>query len=89
MAAWQVIYTKSAIKDLEKAFVAGYKTKVLSLIGLLREDPFTRYPSYEKLVGDLSGLYSRRINHKHRLIYMVEPEENTIKIISAWTHYEV
>jgi len=88
MATWQVIYTKNALKDIEKVFEAGYKEKLLSLIELLREDPFVRYPSYEKLVGDLSGLYSRRINHKHRLVYVIDTEKKVVKIISTWTHYE-
>lgn len=88
MANWKVIYTKSSLKDMEKAFAAGFKEKVLSLIDILRDDPFTRYPAYEKLVGDLNGLYSRRINHKHRLIYTVDTQQTVIKIVSTWTHYE-
>ena len=88
MASWQVIYTKDAIKDMEKAFAAGFHSKILSLIELLRADPFSRYPAYEKLVGDLSGLYSRRINHKHRLVYSVDTEHAVVKIVCSWTHYE-
>ena len=88
MASWQVIYTKDAVKDMEKAFAAGFHSKILSLIELLRDDPFSRYPAYEKLVGDLSGLYSRRINHKHRLVYSVDTERAIVKIVSTWTHYE-
>ena len=88
MAAWQVIYTKNALHDMEKAFAAGFKEKILSLIELIRKDPFARYPSCEKLVGDLNGLYSRRINHKHRLVCMVDAEDKMVKIVSAWTHYE-
>ena len=88
MATWKIIYTKDALKDIEKAFAAGFKDKILSLIDLLRDDPFMRYPSYEKLVGDLSGLYSRRINHKHRLVYSVDSKQAIVKIISTWTHYE-
>lgn len=88
MASWQVIYTNDALKDMEKAFGAGFKSKILSLIELLRDDPFTRYPAYEKLVGDLNGLYSRRINHKHRLVYWVDTERAIVKIVSAWTYYE-
>ena len=87
MASWQVIYTKDAIKDVEKAFAAGFHSKNLSLIELLRDDPFFSYPAYEKLVGDLSGLYSRRINHKHRLVYSVDAEHAVVKIVSSWTHY--
>ena len=83
MASWQVIYTKDALKDIEKAFGAGFKRKILSLIELLRDYPFSRYPAYEKLVGDLSGLYSRRINHKHRLVYSVDTERAIVKIIST------
>ena len=88
MASWQVIYTKDALKDIEKAFDAGFKIKILSLIELLRDDPYSRYPAYEKLVGDLSGLYSRRINHKHRLVYSVDTERAIVFFVSAWTHYE-
>lgn len=88
MPDWRVIYTKTAVKDLETACSAGFKDKVVSLINLLREDHFARYPAFEKLVGDLSGLYSRRVNHKHRLVYMIDVEAKVVKVISAWTHYE-
>ena len=88
MPDWRIIYTKTAVKDVELACGAGFKEKIMSLIELLLEDPFARYPSFEKLVGDLSGLYSRRINHKHRLVYSVDAEEKVVKVISAWTHYE-
>jgi len=88
MAAWQVIYTKNALYDMEKAFAAGFKEKILSLIELIRKDPVARYPSCEKLVGDLNVLYSRRINLKHRLVYMVDAEDKVVTIVSAWTHFE-
>ncbi len=88
MAAWQVIYTKTAIRDIEKAFAADFKQRILSLLELLREDPFVRYPAYEKLLGDLTGCYSRRINHKHRLVYTVDAETRVVKVLSAWSHYE-
>ena len=85
---YEVIITKEATKDLPKLSAAGLKSKALALIELLKENPFKNPPSYEKLVGDLAGLYSRRINIKHRLVYQVYEEEKTVKIVSAWSHYE-
>lgn len=85
---WRVLYTKDAIKDKRKAYEAGYGNKIEQLLSLMKENPFTQYPPYEKLIGDLNGMYSRRINHQHRLVYLVYIEEKAIKIISVWSHYE-
>ncbi len=87
-AGWRIVYTAAARKDKRRAFEAGLGDKIQRLLDLLHEDPFAPYPRYEKLVGDLTGLYSRRINRQHRLVYMVYPEERAVKIISLWTHYE-
>lgn len=85
---WKIIYTKQAQKDAKKISNSGLKNKVEKLLEILREDPYTNNPPYKKLVGDLKGTYSRRINIKHRLIYQVYEDERTIKVISMWTHYE-
>ncbi|HUU52760.1 MAG TPA: Txe/YoeB family addiction module toxin [Candidatus Heimdallarchaeota archaeon] len=86
--SWKVMFTKQAQKDARKLAEAGLKPKAEKLIDILREDPFRKSPSYEKLVGDLSGAYSRRINIQHRLIYQVLEKENIVKVIRMWTHYE-
>lgn len=85
---YKIVYRKKAIKDIQKAKSIGLDNKIKSLIDLIKENPFQNPPPYEKLVGDLQGAYSRRINIQHRLIYQVFEEENTIKIISFWSHYE-
>ena len=82
------VYTKQAQKDAKKAREAGLKPKVELLLQTLRENPFQNPPAYEKLIGDLQGAYSRRINIQHRLVYQVLKEEKTVKIIRMWTHYE-
>jgi Txe/YoeB family toxin of toxin-antitoxin system len=82
----KIVYTKRTIKDIPKLKSAGLADKTKALIELIRENPFKTPPSYEKLQGDLKGAYSRRINIQHRLIY--EVIEDTVKIISLWTHYE-
>jgi toxin YoeB len=81
-------FTKQAQKDAKKIARAGLKPQVNRLLGVLREDPFRNPPSYEKLVGDLSGACSRRINIHHRLVYQVLEDIRTVKIIRMWTHYE-
>ena len=86
--SWKVTFTKQVQKDARKLAEAGLKPKAEKLIDILREDPFRKSPSYEKLVGDLSGAYSRRINIQHRLIYQVLEKENIVKVIRMWTHYE-
>ena len=86
--SWRLVFTKQAQKDAKKIVKSGFKPQVNRLLDLLREDPFRNPPSYEKLVGDLSGAYSRRINIQHRLIYQILKDIHTVKVIRMWTHYE-
>ena len=86
--SWEIIYAKQAQKDAKKLAAAGLKDKVLLLLDILRHDPFQSPPPYEKLVGDLTGAYSRRINIQHRLIYQVLACEKQVKILRLWSHYE-
>jgi Txe/YoeB family toxin of toxin-antitoxin system len=88
LVSWKAMFTKQAQKDARKLVEAGLKPKAEKLIEIIREDPFQKSPSYEKLVGDLSGAYSRRINIQHRLIYQVLENEKISKIIRMWTHYK-
>ena len=85
---WEIYYTKQAQKDAKKISQAGLKPKVVELLELLAENPFLNSPSYEKLVGDLAGAYSRRITIQHRLIYQIYPKDKKIKVLRMWTHYE-
>lgn len=85
---WKIVYTQDVLKDKKKAYEAGYGEKINSLIKILKENPFAAYPPYEKLLGDMSGAYSRRINHQHRLVYSVHKDVKTVRIISMWLHYE-
>ena len=85
---YRIVVTKQALKDFPNLTSAGLDKKTKALIDLLKENPFQNPPSYEKLVGDMDGLYLRRINIKHRLVYQVYEEEKTVKIVSAWSHYE-
>ena len=85
---YEIIYTKTAVKEVEKIKIAKLDKNCKQLIDIIRNNPFKIPPSYDKLVGDLKGLYSRRINIKHRLVYQVYENEKIIKIISLWTHYE-
>jgi toxin-antitoxin system, toxin component, Txe/YoeB family len=85
---WKVVFTKQAQKDARKLAAAGLKSKATPLIDLLRTDPFQTPPPFEKLVGDLSGAYSRRINIQHRLISQILEEERIVKVVRMWTHYE-
>ena len=85
---YKIVYTKIAVKDIPRLKAAHLDTKAKAIIDVIRENPYQTPPSYEKLVGDLQGLYSRRINLQHRLVYQVLEEEKTVKIISLWTHYE-
>ncbi|UUY07105.1 Txe/YoeB family addiction module toxin [Pseudomonas sp. J452] len=85
---WQLVYTKQAQKDAQKLAAAGLKEKAKALLEVVRENPFQNPPPYEKLVGDLSGAYSRRINIQHRLVYQVLQEEQTVKVLRLWSHYE-
>jgi len=86
--SWELLYTKQAQKDAKKLSASGLKKKAQVLLKVIKEDPYQNPPPYEKLVGDLSGAYSRRINIQHRLVYQVYEEEHAIKIIRLWTHYE-
>ena len=83
-----VVFTKQAQKDAKKISASGLKTKVGQLIEILRDNPYQTPPSYEKLVGDLAGACSRRINIQHRLVYEIIEDEKIVKIIRMWTHYE-
>lgn len=85
---YKLIYTKQAKKDAKKVASSGLKSKVEKLLDILREDPLQEYPPYEKLVGDLSGAYSRRINIQHRLVYQIYEKEKIVKVIRMWSHYE-
>ena len=85
---WRVVYTKQAQKDAKKLSATGLKPKVQKLLAVLSENPFQNPPPYEKLVGDLAGAYSRRINIKHRLVYQVLEDTKTVKVLRMWTHYE-
>jgi Txe/YoeB family toxin of toxin-antitoxin system len=85
---WELVYTKQAIKDARKLAAAGLKTKAQDLLKVLQENPFQNPPTYEKLVGDLAGAYSRRINIQHRLVCQVYEEEHVVKVLRLWTHYE-
>ena len=88
MVNYKVVYTKNAAKDISNLKVANLSNKAQNLIELIKENPFQNPPPYEKLLGNLSGLYSRRINIQHRLVYEVLEDIKTVKIISMWSHYE-
>lgn len=85
--SWQLVYTKQAQKDAKKLASSGLKNKAKDLLEIIKENPYQNPPPYEKLVGDLSGAYSRRINIQHRLVYQVYEQEQVIKVIRLWTHY--
>jgi len=86
--SWELHYTKQAQKDAKKLSQSGLKKKAQSLLEIISTNPYQNPPPYEKLVGDLSGAYSRRINIQHRLVYQVLEKENAIKVLRMWTHYE-
>lgn len=85
---WQLVYTHHAQKDARKIAASGLKAKTQALLDMLLRNPSQNPPPYEKLVGDLAGAYSRRINIQHRLVYQVLEAEHTVKILRMWTHYE-
>ena len=85
---YKVLFTKQAQKDAKKIASAGLKSKVIQLVKILEENPFQKYPSYEKLIGNLQGFYSRRINKKHRLVYEVFIDKKIVRILRMWSHYE-
>ena len=88
MSGWQLVFTKQAQKDAKKLSSAGLKSKAQQLLDILRENPYQTPPHYEKLLGDLSKAYSRRINIQHRLVYQIIDDEKVVKVIRMWTHYE-
>ncbi len=85
---YKVVFTKQTLKDAEKISTAGLKDKTEELLKIISKNPFQTIPTYEKLVGDLTGAYSRRINIQHRLVYQVYEKEKIVKVIRMWTHYE-
>ncbi len=86
--SWRLVYTRQAQKDARKLARGGLKPKAQELLEFLVSDPFQRPPPFEKLVGDLAGAYSRRINVQHRLVYQILEEERVVKVLRLWTHYE-
>ena len=85
---YQIYFTKQAMKDRRLVAQAGLETRTKALLAVLAEDPFQVPPPYEKLIGDLAGFYSRRISRQHRLVYAVDAQARTVKILRLWTHYE-
>lgn len=85
---WRVVFTKQAQKDAKKLSASGLRAKAEELLEILRQNPCQNPPPYEKLVGDLAGAYSRRINIQHRLVYQVLETEQTVKVLRMWSHYE-
>ena len=86
--SWRIVFTKQAQKDARKLAAAGLRSNAEELLAILREDPWQSPPPFEKLLGDLVGACSRRINIQHRLVYQVLEQERTVKVIRMWTHYE-
>lgn len=86
--SWTVVFAKHAVENARKIAAAGLKENAQSLLDVLRDDPFRNPPPFEKLVGDLEGAYSRRINIQHRLVYEVFKAERTVRVLRMWTHYE-
>ena len=85
---WKLVYTKQAQKDAKKLASSGLKPKAQELLALVAEDPYRKPPPFEKLIGDLAGGYSRRINIQHRLVYQVLEDEQVVKVLRLWSHYE-
>jgi Txe/YoeB family toxin of toxin-antitoxin system len=88
VVTWRLVYTRQAQRDAKKLAASGLRPKAEALLEILARNPFQDPPPFEKLLGDLVGAYSRRINIRHRLVYQVLPETKTVKIIRMWTHYE-
>ena len=86
--SWRLVYTRQAQKDAKKLASSGLKPKAQALLAILAEDPFQKPPPFEKLVGDLTGAYSRRINIQHRLVYQVLEDDQIVKVLRLWSHYE-
>jgi len=85
---YKLVYTKQAKKDAKKAASSGLKSKIEDLLKIIKDDPFADYPPYEKVVGNLEGAYSRRINIQHRLVYQVYEKQKVVKVIRLWIHYD-
>jgi Txe/YoeB family toxin of toxin-antitoxin system len=88
VSSWRVVFSKQAQKDAVRLERAGLRDRAEQLLAVLREDPYQNPPQFEKLIGDLAGAYSRRINIQHRLVYQVFDKERAVKVIRMWTHYE-
>lgn len=88
MVSWAIVYSKQAMKDAKKLAASGLKPKALELLAILAQDPFQNPPPFEKLVGDLTGAYSRRINIQHRIVYEVFAQQKAVRVLRMWTHYE-
>ena len=88
MVSWEIVFAKQALKDAKKIAASGLKPKAQELLTLLATNPLQNPPPFEKLVGDLAGAYSRRINIQHRLVYEVFTKERTVRVLRMWTHYE-
>lgn len=88
LVSWRLVFTRQAQKDAKKIAQSGLKTQASKLLDIIRINPYQNPPAYEKLVGDLAGAFSRRINIQHRLIYQVLDDLKTVKVIRMWTHYE-
>ena len=88
MVSWAIVFAKQALKDAQKLAASGLKPKALEILAVLAVDPFQNPPPFEKLVGDLAGAYSRRINIQHRIVYEVFLTEKTVRVLRMWTHYE-
>lgn len=88
MVSWEIVFAKQALKDANKLAASGLKPKAQELLAILATNPLQNPPPYEKLVGDLAGGYSRRINIQHRLVYEVFTEEGVVRVLRMWTHYE-
>lgn len=86
--SWEVVYARQALKDARKLAARGLKQKAQELLAVLARDPFQNPPPFEKLVGDLDGTYSRRINIEHRIVYQILIKEKTVRVLRMWTHYE-
>lgn len=88
MVSWEVVFARQAVKDAKKLTASGLKPKAMELLAILANDPFQNPPPFEKLVGDLAGAYSRRINIQHRIVYEIFAEAKTVRVLRMWTHYE-
>ena len=88
MVSWSVILSRNAVKDAKRLNEAGLKSRTEHLLKLLKENPFAKYPRYEKLIGNLEGFYSRRINIQHRLVYSVDEKDKVVHVLRMWSHYE-